>query len=209
VDQLENAHIGWDAYEESMPSTGYLGSRYPLTGPKLYAQKHNPFVYYTDIATNATRLSHIKTLASSFTELKADTANPATAPRFLFIVPNQCNDMHGTTGCSDNDTVLRLGDAYLHRLIPTIMQSPSFTANSAIFVTWDENDYSSNLGAVLSPVGGGHIPSIVITKRYTHGIQSALPSNHYTLLATIQDAFGIPRLVKSGLVQPTYFSLLP
>ena len=49
VDQLEAAHIAWEGLFESMPSVGFLGTRYP-TVSSLYAQKHNPFVYFKNIA---------------------------------------------------------------------------------------------------------------------------------------------------------------
>src|SRR5262245_54198121 len=45
VDQLEKAHIAWEGLFESMPSAGFLGTKFP-EDPKLYAQKHNPFVYF-------------------------------------------------------------------------------------------------------------------------------------------------------------------
>jgi hypothetical protein len=40
------------------PHAGFLGSRFPVDGSfrKLYAQKHNPFVYFNSVATNPVRL---------------------------------------------------------------------------------------------------------------------------------------------------------
>ena len=40
------------------------------------------------------------------------------------------------------------------------MKSKSYTADSAIILAWDENDYSSNIGCCvrLYPHGGGHDP---------------------------------------------------
>jgi phospholipase C len=210
VDQLESKHISWAAYEQSMPTPGYLGSRYPTSGPVLYAQKHNPFVYYTDIATNPSRRDKVLPLDNNATQLHAALANAATAPRFVFIAPDQCHDMHGTTTCTNYDALLREGDIYLHTLVQTITSSPSFTSNSALFIVWDENDYSSNLGCCSSPqVGGGHIAAIVITPRYTHPIQSAALANHYNLLHTIESAYGLAPLNKAGTVPASLFELLP
>ncbi len=210
VDQLESAHISWVAYEQSMPTVGYLGVRYPATGPVLYAQKHNPFVYYTDIATNAARRDHILPLDNSATQLKAALSNPATAPRFVFIAPDQCHDMHGTSTCPSGDALLRAGDNYVQTLVTTIMHSPSFTSNSVIFLTWDENDYSSNIGCCVTFVGGGgHVPTIVVTPRYTHALQIANEANHYALLRTIEAGYGLAPLDQAGLFQPVLFNLMP
>src|SRR5665647_1065992 len=52
VDQLEAHGRSWKAYMQSMPSTGFEGEYAPAingTTVKLYAQKHNPFMYFSDI----------------------------------------------------------------------------------------------------------------------------------------------------------------
>src|SRR5205823_1897025 len=53
VDRLEAASLTWKAYMEDMPSTCY-GSN-----SGLYAVRHDPFVYYKDIATNPTRCARV------------------------------------------------------------------------------------------------------------------------------------------------------
>jgi hypothetical protein len=208
VDQLESAGISWEALMESAPSTGYLGRRYPATGPTLYAQKHNPFLYFTNIVgqvnppipPNASRLAKIKPfdLASFTTAL----GNPSQMLRYAYIVPNQCNDQHGTSGaspdCSTDAQALALSDTFLKNTVTAITQSPSFTINSAIFIVWDENDYSGQLSCCTSPpdvsvIGGGHATAIVVTKNGKPR-KSATPTNHYSLLATIEDGFNLPRL---------------
>src|SRR6266850_7122553 len=48
ADRLEGAGKSWKAYMESMPAAC------STTDSSPYAVKHNPFVYYNDIRTNAT-----------------------------------------------------------------------------------------------------------------------------------------------------------
>src|SRR2546430_15941974 len=62
----------------------------PLAAHPLYASKHNPFSLYTDIRDNPARVAHIK----PYTALAGDL-NSSHAPRFVYITPDQCNDMHG------------------------------------------------------------------------------------------------------------------
>jgi phosphatidylinositol-3-phosphatase len=218
VDQLEAKNISWEAFMESAPSVGFLGSRFPVAGTaqKLYAQKHNPFVYFNSIATNPARLAKIKPF--DLTAFKAELSNPAQTPRYVYIVPNQCNDQHGTGGtippgsadCSTDALTLAAGDKFLANVVPAITSSPSFTSRSAIFIVWDENDFSGQLSCCKpSPtgVGGGHATGFVVTKN-GKPVKSAVPMDHYSLLATIEDGFDLPRLGNAKTAN-TMFSLFP
>jgi len=62
-----------------------------------------------------------------------------------------------------------------------------FQGQNAIVVVWDENDYSvaPNVNQVLL---------IVDTSYGVHGIQSAQPYNHFSLLKTIEGGLGLPCL---------------
>ncbi|HEY1977218.1 MAG TPA: alkaline phosphatase family protein [Candidatus Baltobacteraceae bacterium] len=215
ADLLEGKHMTWKVFEQSMPSAGYLGPQYPPAttsgnGPTHYAQKHNPLLYFKDVATNSTRLKNIVPL-KSMSDIASALSNPSTAPNFTFIVPDQCHDMHGTTDCPSGDALLIEGDKYVHQLVETISRSKTFVAGTAIVVAWDEDDYSSQTGCCKSiyPHGGGHIPVIVITPNYGKPIQSALPSNHYSELRFIEDAFGLSHLGESSSTVPTLMELLP
>src|SRR5439155_14155964 len=89
VDGLEAAHISWDAYMEALPADP-LADFWPSSKQPLYASKHNPFALYTDVRGNPARVAHIK----PYTALAGDLNSPH-APRFVYITPDQCNDMHG------------------------------------------------------------------------------------------------------------------
>ncbi|HEU5421052.1 MAG TPA: alkaline phosphatase family protein [Streptosporangiaceae bacterium] len=168
IDELEAHHIGWGAYMEAMPADNPLTDYWPSGSDPLYASKHNPFALFTDIRDNPARVSHIK----PYTDLAGDLAG-ANAPRFVFITPDQCNDMHGgvydaiaghpETPCPFNDTnddpadvVLKHNaDAFVQGAVHTIMSSRAWTPHSAIFVVSDEGDYSGNTvnGGWDSPAG--------------------------------------------------------
>ncbi|MBV9103956.1 MAG: hypothetical protein JO060_10210, partial [Candidatus Eremiobacteraeota bacterium] len=191
VDSLENAGDSWTVLEQSMPAIGWRGVQWPRSGsPRLYAQKHNPFMYFTDIASNSTRLSHV--LPLTVTTLGQTLASP---PTFTFIVPNQCHDMHGTTTCTSFDGLLREGDREVHDLVTSILGSSSFTANSALFVVWDEDDYSSRLGCCSSKPGkgGGHTLALIVDRNQTWR-GSVVPYNHYSMLKTIEEGLNLPLL---------------
>jgi phospholipase C len=195
VDSLESAGMTWTVLEQTMPRVGFLGTVWPKSGnPTLYAQKHNPFVYFTDIASNDARLKRILPLTSD--TLKSTLANP---PTFTYIVPNQCQDMHGSTTCTDFDALLHAGDDTVRSLVKDITGAPSFTANSVLFVVWDEDDYSSKFGCCSSrrADGGGHTLMMVVDKN-TKWRSSSLPMNHYSMLKTIEEGLGLPLLGHSA-----------
>jgi hypothetical protein len=231
VDQLEAHHIRWAAYMDAMPSAGYL----PDTSPDgLYASKHNPFILYKDVRDNKQRRSHIK----PYTALAHDL-NSRHAPRYVWISPDLCNDMHGgiyatvpghpETPCpyndvagDPNDQALKAkADAFLKDAVTTIMHSRAWTPNSVIFVTADEtdydadnpqyNDYLSVAGCCDSPVlpagdpavsatwpggvyGGGLVPMIVISGHGPRGVTDDKAYNHYSMLLTIEQGFGLSKL---------------
>ena len=161
---------------------------------RLYAQKHNPFVYFQDIATNSNRLAHIEPLTPTY--LGPALSSPTT---LTYIVPNQCHDMHGTTTCSSPDGLLQAGDQYLNTLVKEIVTAPGFTANSALFVVWDEDDYSSRQGCCAGPNndGGGHTLGLVFSST-SAGKQSLTKYNEYSMLRTIEEGLGLPYLGHSG-----------
>jgi len=155
VDQLEASGKSWGAYMDTMPSPGYTGAIYPNVA--LYTNKHNPFVLMDDVLNSPDRLAKIKPYAS----LAADL-NSSHAPDFVWISPNQCNDMHGgvfvavaghpETPCpygstvdDANDAALKQkADAFVTSAVDTIRSSKAWTGNSAIFILTDEADFGGS-----------------------------------------------------------------
>lgn len=178
VDELEQAHVSWKAYMESMPSAGFTGNYGDCTastgpdptcsandtGTALYVKKHDPFMLFPDVAQNAARAANVVPLTQLATDLSANSV-----PQFAWISPNLCNDMHGgAPGCpyasSPTDpaqaTLYRDGDAFVKTWVTAITHSKAWTGNSAIFLTWDEAAYADtapygpldNSGCCDSPI---------------------------------------------------------
>lgn len=198
VDSLEAAHMTWAAYSQSQPAVGFLGPQWPASpGPTLYAQKHNPFVYFSNIVYNKERMANIKPISY----LASDLALGARAPQFEFIVPDECHDMHGSGPCENYDPLLREGDNEVKTLVDEIESSPAFTTDSLIIVTWDEDDYSSTLGCCDAPTfpngsqyGGGHIATIFVSDGGGTPLISTTPANEYSILSTIENVWNLPLL---------------
>jgi hypothetical protein len=158
VDELEARHISWAGYMEALPASDPLTDAWPSSAAPLYVSKHNPFPLFTDIRDDPTRVANIK----PYTDLAADLNGPQ-APRFVFISPDQCNDMHGgvftavpghpetpcgfaSTNDDPTDVILKHNaDAFVQGAVQTIMSSDAWTPHSAIFIVGDEGDFTGNV----------------------------------------------------------------
>src|SRR5919204_2995504 len=156
VDRLVAANLTWKAYMDGMPSNCYPANY------GTYAVRHNPFVYYGDIATNGTRCARVVPSGTNASALLADLADPGTASNFMWFTPDTCHDMHSCSVAS--------GDAYLENLAPRILNSTVFRARrAALLITFDED--AGGLGAPnMYTVWAGPAakPAFRSSAQYTH-----------------------------------------
>jgi hypothetical protein len=206
--QLDAARLSWRGYYEDIPVPGSLVPFATALGGEadgslgaLYASKHSGFLNFRSTQLDPRRAQHLV----GFDRLGADLTS-GNLPAFALVVPNQCNEMHGALGksmpadCSftDMSAVIRRGDAMVDTLVRKIQASPVWARpdNVAIVVTWDE-DSGRRAGccgsdpASAANFGGGHIATVVITNHGPRGVADPTPYNHYSLLRTLEDAFGI------------------
>jgi hypothetical protein len=182
VTQIKNSTNGvtWRTYQEGLSSS--TGSC-PIHSSGFYAAKHNPFVFFDDVAgsppsaTNAYCVAHHR----AYDALAANLAAGDVAS-FTFITPNQCHDMHGASGCSDSNSV-RAGDTWLSRELPRLIDYVNSHAG-VIFITWDEG--SSTLKMPFLAVG----PSV------KQGYTGSVSYNHSSVLKSIESILQLPKLSK-------------
>ncbi len=173
VDRLENASLTWKAYMEDMPS--------PCSGSDSadgqYVVRHNPFVYYTNIATNPTRCDRVVPAGAADQTLLDDLASVTTASNYLWLTPNICNDMHSCP--------IATGDSYLAGLVPKILDSLVFrTQRAALIVTFDEG-----YGQPIYTVWAGPVAKAAYASSVTY--------DHYSFLATIEANWNLAPLTPS------------
>ena len=222
ADQLVEAGLTWKSYQESLPSTGADGVNFsdgfftdasninsvlPAEAQgllKLYAAKHNPFVYFRSVQESARPELSLKRIApfegdgGLFEDLSS-----GHVPNFSFIAPNQCTDQHGRanggTQCdfdpNDNGTLVGLnpalmyiGDLTLRNIVKAIHRSPVWhDGRNAIVVLWDEDDYS------VSPTTN-KVLLIVDTNYGVHGAKDGTFFTHFSLLKSLEGGFRLPCL---------------
>jgi len=200
VDQMESNGKSWKAYMQNLSlCTTKLAH---ACGNQLYERKHNPFVSFADVQSSPARMANIVDLSQLSSDLAA-----GTVPDYVWISPDQCNDMHGRAGASSDPCrfanvqgLIRTGDAFLSDTVGAIMSSSAWTGNSVIFVAWDESDFTNsptNFGFgdtsgccdSIRGNGGGHVVTLVISHSDHASRTSGVSYNHYSLLRTIQDGW--------------------
>jgi phosphatidylinositol-3-phosphatase len=172
VDQLEEAGISWRAYMESMPRPCF---RYAGDELGRYAQRHNPFAYLTAVWRRPARCHKVVPL----TGLRADLR--AGLPRFIWITPNLCHDMH--------DCPAATGDRWLRGTVPPLLQA--LGPRGVLVITFDEGTTDERC---CGGAKGGRIATVVAGAGVRRGAVSNVPVDHYSTLATIETVLGLPRL---------------
>jgi len=172
VDQLEAAHISWKAYMEDLPTPCFKGSE-----AGGYAKKHDPFIYFDDIANSAVRCHKIVGFGQLATDLRG-----GSLPTYAWISPNLCDDGHdcGVSG----------GDKFLAHAVPSLLRE--LGPHGFLVITWDEG--ASNLGCCGGVAQGGHITTILAGPDVRRGARDPKFVDHYGVLGTIEEALGLPAL---------------
>ena len=190
------------------------------TAGDQYAARHNPFMYFHSIIDDQARCdAHVVPL----TRLEADLASAARTPNYVFITPNLCNDGHDPSFPSRDPTLrtckdgapggLVSADAFLRKWVPKILASPAFRRDGLLIITFDEAEAEANqpgeadasacCGEVPGPnaplpgifgLGGGRTGAVLLSPFIRPGTVNDTPYNHYSMLRSIEDMFGLDHL---------------
>ncbi|WP_188316618.1 alkaline phosphatase family protein [Solihabitans fulvus] len=196
MSQLEAAGKSWKGYLGGLPYAGYKGFCYPEKcigipdSDPLYASKHNGIVNFANLQTPG-ELAKMTPIAQLSTDLAA-----GRSPNLSYIVPDMCHDMHGAppycvdsgNGKSIEDTWLTAtGDAFVGQTVNQITASSVWsTGNTAIVITFDEGSSATSKTA-----------NIVVANHGPRGVKDNTSYNHYNLLASLQQTFGLGCLLNS------------
>ncbi len=218
ADQLTDAKLTWKSYQEDMANspTEPKTCRHPSVGSNdtsigarvgdQYATRHNPFVYFHSIIDSAQCSDQVVDL----TQLSSDLKSIATTPNLSYITPNLCHDGHDAS-CVDGQVGEITGaDNYLKTLVPTIMNSDAFKLDGLLIVTFDEAELSEPTpccGEVGD--GGGRVGAVLISpSRIQPGSTDDTPYNHFSLLCSLENIFGLDHLGFAGMTGLACFDSL-
>ncbi|GAB3762320.1 phospholipase C [Nocardioides ginsengisegetis] len=211
ADQLTTAGLTWRGYMEDMgtpcrhPAANAADDTQKAEVGDQYAARHNPFVYFKSITSSPSCAQNDVDLA----QLPGDLASTATTANLTYITPNLCNDGHDSPCVDGRPGGLATADQWLRTWIPRILASPAYQQDGLLVVTFDEADTGSPSGADAccgegpgpnSPMpgiygmGGGRTGAVLVSPFITPGSTNDTAYNHYGLLRTIEDTFGLAPL---------------
>ena len=213
ADQLDAAGLAWKAYQEDIESSATAATtcRHPKLGGTdrtltarrgdQYATRHNPFMYFHSVIDSPTCGDKVVGLDA----LARDLTTVETTPAYSYITPNLCNDGHDDPCVDGRPGGLVAADAWLRAWMPRILQSPAFRQDGMLVITFDEaeDDARTCCGSPAPPnvvragiigPGGGRVGALVLSPFVAPGTTSRVPYNHYSLLCSVEDVFGLARL---------------
>jgi hypothetical protein len=222
ADQLDAVGKTWTAYQEDMGNspTDAKTCRHPRIGtvdktflaPKgdLYVTRHDPFVYFHSIIDTPRCAKDVVGLDG----LTRDLQSEATTPNLSYITPNVCNDGHDAPCSNGKPGGLTSADAWLGQWVPKILASPAFRADGLLVITLDEAQLGSAPAEVsacchtppspnvtspgLSGPGGGNVGALILSRFTKPGTTNSTPYNHYSLLCSMENIWGLSHLGFAG-----------
>jgi phosphoesterase family protein len=199
--QLSSAGKTWKGYMEDMatpcqhPDLGAEDDHQKATATDQYATRHNPFVYFQSITSTPDCARNVV----NFDRLAGDLQSVATTPNLAYITPDLCNDGHDSPCADGRPGGLETADAWLRQHVPAILDSAAFKQDGVLVITFDESEgHTTGPSGVAGGTGGGKIGALVLSPFTKGGTTSTVPYNHYSLLASIEDIFSLPRLGYAG-----------
>ena len=209
ADQLAAKGLGWKGYMEDMgtncrhPAFGQPDDTQTAEVGDQYAARHNPFVYFHSLLDSGACAANDVPLD----RLPGDLAAAATTPSYAFITPNLCHDGHDQPCVNGEPGGLVSADAFLQEWVPRITSSAAFKRDGLLLVTFDESESGAedccgepmgpntpNNGGLEQGNGGGRTGTVLISPYIKAGSVNDTPYNHYSLLRSTEDLFGLAHL---------------
>jgi hypothetical protein len=223
--QLEGAGLTWKGYMEDMgadpsreastcghPAINSPDGTQTATATDQYAARHNPFVYFHSTIDFPTCQANDVNLSQLFPDL----ASASTTPNYAFITPDLCNDGHDSPCADGQPGGMAQANTFLQSLVPQILASPAYQDRGLLIITFDEaeaegaeGDASAccneqpgpntiNPGGPVVGPGGGRIGAVILSPCIQPGTLTQTDYNHYSLLRSVEDNFGLPHLGFAG-----------
>ena len=222
ADQLTDAGLTWKGYMQDMgdrdgesetcahPDLNTQDNTQSASAESQYAARHNPFVYFhsiidsPDCATNDVPLDR----------LASDLETIDTTANYSFITPDLCHDAHDETCADGGKGGLAAANDFLKTWVPKILASPAYKKDGLLVVTFDEAEVSQGQDDAAaccneqpgpnSPLpgiygmGGGRVGAVLLSPFVAPGTTNDTPYNHYSLLRSVEDIFGLDHLGYAG-----------
>ncbi|KAI9026425.1 phosphoesterase family-domain-containing protein [Phycomyces nitens] len=170
VDLMEAKGISWKSYQQAYPGSCNLAMRY-----STYARKHNPFMSMINVQKDPKLCAKIV----NADQLDIDIANN-DVPQLVFYTPDMNNDAH--------DTSMVYAGNWLETFLEPRINNTAFNKNTMFVTTFDENSTKNIPNRVMTFLFGPDF------KRSSNATSDSTAYNHYSLLRTIENNWGLGTL---------------
>jgi hypothetical protein len=217
TNQLDAHALTWRGYMEDMangkngepktcrhPAVGSVDDTQKAEKGDQYAMRHNPFMYFHSIIDDQ---AHCDASVVPLARLGEDLESAGTTPAYTFITPNLCHDGHDEPCVDGQPGGLVSADRFLRNWVPRIVNSPAYRDGGLVIVTFDESEGDAdaccgekqgpntpNNGGPSPGAGGGRVGAVLLSRFIKPGTFSKHQYNHYSLLRSVENMFGLPRL---------------
>ena len=179
VDQLEARHISWAAYLQGLPRPCSTVASFGA-----YTELVDPFMHAADVRHHPSRCDRVLPFLRFPADLAADRL-----PTVVFVMPDLHHGMHSGP--------VRVADAWLQRLVDQLQASPVWSQDTRLVVTFDEST-RHDVRSCCDRLGrSGRTPTIIAGPRIPQG-RDPTPYTHYSLLRSIEAAYGLAFLGNAG-----------
>lgn len=209
AEQLSAKGLAWRAYLQGMDAPGQPPAcRHPVPGAPddtiadrpsdHYATASNPFVYFHSVID----VGDCNANVVAPQRLAADLASSDTTPAYAFIAPDRCHDGRDAP-CADGQAGGPAAtEAFLRSWVPAILASAAYRRDGLLVITADHapstgRDADSH-GCCGQRRGGGRVGALLLSRYVRAGKVVRTPYNHYALLRTVEDLFGLSHLAHAG-----------
>jgi phosphatidylinositol-3-phosphatase len=209
--QLSGHGVSWKGYMQQAPGNcvhpelGAVDTTQHATARHNYAVRHNPFMYFRSITGDTAYCRHhVRRLGA----LRSDLRHVRSTPRLSYITPDLCADGHDKPCANGDPGGLVEVNRFLKTWMPRILASPAFRKNGMVVITADESgsprgdstaccDERSGPNTKrpgLAGPGGGRVGALVISRWASPNTFSTTSYNHYSLLGSLEEIFGLPKI---------------
>jgi hypothetical protein len=198
------------------PDSQLVSANEPAAGVD-YTTFRNPFVYFHEVIDSPSCAADDVGIG----QLSSDLASPKRTPSLAYIVPSLCDDGRDAPCAPGRAGGLPPAEAFLRKVVPEILASKAYKEGGLLAITVDqapatgiEADSSSCCGqpsfpglpapaplpggGKLPPSGGGQVGALLLSPFVKGATIDQDPYNHFSLLRTIEDLFGLSHLGYAG-----------
>jgi hypothetical protein len=203
VDLVEEAGLEWKAYMDGFSAAANAWA--PGFAPQdayPYVIKHDPFSSFAAVTSSEARWQRVVSEAQLWTDVRA-----GSLPAYCWFTPDMWNDGHYIRGTTSEPAVrapelVDQAAGWLEWFFGTLrFPGPDslLPPRTLVVVTFDESDFEAafDAGDKYTYDGPNQIYTVLLGDVVRAGTREAEGYNHYSLLRTIEENFGLGTLGKN------------